>query len=106
MLIFILIRILRPLQEKILFRYCFNEIYEELSKLESVRYSVEIEAVLFDTKSTIIIRKNAQNTGYGIEELQRLYLKTSVADNFVRDNTSKCDTGSAQRKLVKRKGCR
>lgn len=59
-------------------------------------------------RSTIIekliqMRQNLFHNLYGIGELQRLFLKTSITNYFTYDNMAQCDNGSVENNLVKRK---
>lgn len=90
-------------------------------------YLVLEKKLLFaDMETTRMIRESSRNAGlglpcglsvavavkmrqeltkgyFGIEELQRLFLKTSVVDNFTKDNINRCDTGSIPTLSMNRK---
>lgn len=92
--------------------------YQDYSELEA-------KLLLADMETTTMIRESSRNarlglpcgslvetavkmrqeltkTYYGIDELQRLFINTSITANFIRDNINQCDTGSEQKGLRKR----
>ena len=55
-------------------------------------------------EQAVKMRQELTDSYCGLDELLRLFIKTSCSDNFIKDNVSKCDTGSVQTGLIKKKG--
>ena len=72
-----------------------------------MNFNEEIEKELNDGKllveTAIKMRQELTDTYYGLNELRRIYIKTIVSDYFIRDNVSKCDTGSVTTDLIKKR---
>lgn len=54
-------------------------------------------------ETVIEMRQKLTGSYFKINELMQLYLHTKVSGYFIKDNASKCDTGSVQKCLKKTK---
>lgn len=69
----------------------------ELDEVNEKKDSPSVSLV----EQAVKMRQELTQTYFGIKELLRLYINTSVVEYFIKDNSNQCDTGSIQKSLKK-----